>query len=201
MNDFLNILSKYAETFMAPHDLYVYTGATNIEFLKFDENNIVQVNRFVSFSLSPNISYNFTNDEIKCCILKVKIPKGTPIIFISPITNVENEFEFILPIGFKYKKNVENFEETVNFYNITNKDIPHKDNNYDGCFALSRIIPKKMKLYNLTIYNDTPDNPEQYIKNISQYIKSLNINDMYLKNISKHYTPSSQKTRSKTNII
>jgi hypothetical protein len=33
MNDFLNILSKYAKTFMAPHDLYVYTGATNIEFL------------------------------------------------------------------------------------------------------------------------------------------------------------------------
>ena len=50
---------------------------------------------FLSGSTHPTIAANFVRD--KCCLLQIKIPKHSRVLFISPISQFSYENEVLLP--------------------------------------------------------------------------------------------------------
>lgn len=50
---------------------------------------------YMSGSTRPNIAANFVRNE--CCLLKITIPKGTRVIYMSPISQFSYENEVLLP--------------------------------------------------------------------------------------------------------
>lgn len=63
---------------------------------------------FTSLSLNPLHTLNYTGNE--CCLQKLTILKGTPLIFIGGLSSFKNELECVLPDGLSFyeiKKSVE----------------------------------------------------------------------------------------------
>ena len=57
----------------------------------------------VSTSLSEEIAREFMDKVKKCCLKIIKIPKGTRMLYVEPVTVIEEEQEVLLPSGSKFK--------------------------------------------------------------------------------------------------
>ena len=57
---------------------------------------------FKSLSLSVEVSLHFLR-ESSCCLTRVLVPPGVPLISIPPAEGYEELFEFVLPRGARFK--------------------------------------------------------------------------------------------------
>lgn len=101
------------------HDLVVYKGVKTDNFLKFDpKTNYFENKIFISTSIDSNVSKSFVGGT--CCLLKIKIMKGTKCLF--PIfTYFPSELEILFPTGRKYyltKDSYKSFSADVTVKNI-----------------------------------------------------------------------------------
>ena len=84
-------------------DLKLYRGVSEPEFNYLKENNTF--NQFISTSFDENIANDFM-DEVensKAYKVIVNAPKGTQGLYINGKGAYEDEKEFILNVGQKYK--------------------------------------------------------------------------------------------------
>ena len=119
INIILDIISRSPPT---EKDITVYRGIHS----KFYKNHDYEENSFVSTSRTFNGAIFFADrvdENPKCCVIAIKIPKGSTILPLEDISNHESEFEIVLPIGsnFKYIK-----EKIIGDYRtiFVNADVP-----------------------------------------------------------------------------
>jgi hypothetical protein len=88
--------------------MVVYRGVRNNFYLKNSNQDIYKNIGFVSTSLDIEIAKEFQRpvvpeDDPKCCIQRVLLPKGTHSIVLFPLSNFQDEKEVLLPTGVLYK--------------------------------------------------------------------------------------------------
>nr|DAX56886.1 MAG TPA: portal [Caudoviricetes sp.] len=106
-SDIKRVLSKHK----LEDDLKLYRGVSEPEFKYLKENNTF--NQFVSTSFDENIANDFM-DEVensKAYKIIVNAPKGTQGLYINGKGAYEDEKEFILNVGQKYK--ILKFEDDI----------------------------------------------------------------------------------------
>jgi hypothetical protein len=129
-------LNEYLHTFpKSTNDIYVYSGYGCDDVLDGynEETNQITYNYLVSTSLNIDVAISFANtfESInKRCLLRIKIPAGMPLAFISEkLSMTENtedgtESEILLPIGITFT-----FPDGINPKIITYKGLEY--NVYD----------------------------------------------------------------------
>ena len=87
-------------------DVYVYRGIHNEDHLI--PRTLEYVNRsFQSTTLNPYVAVRaftkpFLGTPYKCCLYEVRIPAGTPVLYMETVTKIEKEFEVLLPYNMRY---------------------------------------------------------------------------------------------------
>lgn len=111
--------------------MVVYRGVRNNFFLTKSKEDIYKNLGFVSTSLDIEIAKEFQrpvspNDDPKCCIQRVLLPKGIRSIVLFPLSNFQDEKEVLLPTGTIYK--LQKKKVLKSFYRY------QEDNGTDLCF-------------------------------------------------------------------
>jgi hypothetical protein len=89
-------------------DLYVYRGVDK-DVITFDTNHLYKTDRFISTTLDPKYATKFM--EKGCCLWKIRLLKGTKILY--PVISNYDEKEFILPPS-RYFYNLGKFSKVDN---------------------------------------------------------------------------------------
>ena len=113
------------------HDIIVYRGMNK----KIFDKKYTNVKTFSSCSFNMHASIGFIDNSIKknnkkiirCCMHRILIPKGSRILYITPITNY-NESEIVLPTNSYFY--IVNKNNTMNYFN---NDLMR--NNYMASFC------------------------------------------------------------------
>ena len=105
IKDLINIIMKAPKN---TKQMVVYRGVRNNFYLQESKDNIYKNIGFVSTSLDIDVAKEFQkpltpNDDAKCCIQRILVPKGTHSVVIFPISTFQNEKEVLLPSGVIYK--------------------------------------------------------------------------------------------------
>jgi hypothetical protein len=179
-------------------DIYVYRGQTQLIKPVFYDTEygdfLVKNDGFLSTSVFKDISLNFTGNT--CCIYRIKIPKGTPMLVvldsydtnISTAEELENlvadtEVEMILPPGCKFIMHKEITYTPKDIYAkklIKNKDLKDKKELFEENYKKPKKTveaPIETKDLELVEYQTTETKPDvDYIK---QFMKvSVNYKDI-----------------------
>lgn len=100
--EYLNfMISIFKKAPKIESDTYLYRGTTSDFYLKGSKNSTYKNPTMASFSVIPEISFNFMNKSNKCCMQIAKILKGMPCIYIGNLSHYK-EYEVILPPNFTY---------------------------------------------------------------------------------------------------
>ena len=105
-------------------ELIVFRGisGTSRDFI-LNVGDIITFDAFSSVSLVLDIAKIFTYNET-CCLFKIYLPRGTPIIDITPFTQIS---ELLLPLNSELKvigKNVENISYVLEYvHDIQNDNL------------------------------------------------------------------------------
>lgn len=111
--------------------MVVYRGVRNNFYITNSTKDVYQNLGFVSTSLDIEVAKEFQRpvspeDDVKCCIQRVLLPKGTHAITLFPLSNFQDEKEVLLPTGTFYKLN--NKKVLKSFYRY------QEDASMDLCF-------------------------------------------------------------------
>jgi hypothetical protein len=100
------------------NDMYVYRGTSDKyiidssnTFNTYNSNNIQAIHpSIMSTSISISTAKEFmyipnetNNNEPKCCLKIIKVPKGSRVLFLSPISNYIHEVEILFASNSKFK--------------------------------------------------------------------------------------------------
>jgi hypothetical protein len=128
INDLFSIIKNAPKN---SKQMVVYRGVRNQFFMQKSERDIYRNVGFVSTSLDIDIAKEFQkpvsqHDDVKCCIQRVLLPKGTISIVLFPLSNFQDEKEVLLPTGVLYK--LQNKKVLKSFYRY------QEDASTDLCF-------------------------------------------------------------------
>ena len=115
-----------------PQTMIVFRGVKQKTFISDNTKKSIFRNKgFVSttmMSLDELLTYNFINKFNKCCILKIKLLKGSKVLFLAGLSKWTNEIEFLLPMKTNFI--IQNTSNNMlhPYYKSVMKDICKKTN-------------------------------------------------------------------------
>ena len=119
IRDINNIFKKCPEV---KKTLVIYRGSYDDYYLKKSSKGIYVVDTLSSHTLNPNVAIGYSG--INCCLMRVKLSKGSKAILIDNISGYEEE-EILLPFNTKYY--IDYARHSINYYknNIICPDETH----------------------------------------------------------------------------
>ena len=119
--------------------IFAWRGIGVPEFAKMDLN----LDIFKSLSLSIDVSKSYLRGQT-CCLIRVFVPPGTPLIAIDPVQGYKNSgglFEYVLPRSaiFSHVGTSPSFIEGMTIYNVL-VEIPQE---LDKNLYVGRLRPKR----------------------------------------------------------
>lgn len=108
IRDINNIFKKCPEV---KKTLVIYRGSYDDYYLKKSSKGIYVVNTLTSHTLNPKVAIGYSG--IDCCIMRVKLSKGSKAILIDNISGYEEE-EILLPFNTKYY--IDYARHSINYY-------------------------------------------------------------------------------------
>jgi hypothetical protein len=81
-------------------EIVVYRGQGSFKTPVVD--GVITLNGFVGASLLPKIAAGFATSP-KCCMYELRLPAGTPVLFIKSISGVPEEEEILLPFNSQFR--------------------------------------------------------------------------------------------------
>ena len=109
IRDINNIFKKCPEV---KKTLVIYRGSNDDYYLKKSSKGIHTADTLTSHTLNPNIAIGFSSGG-DCCIMRVKLSKGTKAILIDNISGY-GEDEILLPFNTKYY--IDYPRHSINYY-------------------------------------------------------------------------------------
>lgn len=102
----------------------VYRGLKTIWWEKPNtQHQTLQVNGFLSTSLSASTAQGFTDHATVCCLKRILLPKGSHGLFLNGVTMKPTELEVLLPYNSEFLLLDEKMEYSYTpDFNITDKD-------------------------------------------------------------------------------
>ena len=91
--------------------LVIYRGSYDDYYLKKSSRGIYVVDTLTSHTLNPKIAIGYSG--IDCCVMRVKLSKGSKAILIDNISGYEEE-EILLPFNTKYY--IDYARHSINYY-------------------------------------------------------------------------------------
>lgn len=108
IRDINNIFKKCPEV---KKTLVIYRGSYDDYYLKKSSRGIYVVDTLTSHTLNPKIAVGYSG--IDCCVMRVKLSKGSKAILIDNISGYEEE-EILLPFNTKYY--IDYPRHSINYY-------------------------------------------------------------------------------------
>ena len=108
IHDINNIFKKCPEV---KKTLVIYRGSYDDYYLKKSSRGIYVVDTLTSHTLNPKIAVGYSG--IDCCVMRVKLSKGSKAILIDNISGYEEE-EILLPFNTKYY--IDYPRHSINYY-------------------------------------------------------------------------------------
>ncbi len=108
IRDINNIFKKCP---VVKKSLVIYRGSTNDYYLQNSRKGVHITNTLSSHTLNPKVAVGYSG--INCCIMRVKLSKGSKAILIDNISGYEEE-EILLPFNTKYY--IDYARHSINYY-------------------------------------------------------------------------------------
>ena len=109
-----------------PQTMIVFRGVHQKNFITENTKNSIFRNKgFVSTTVSfqPLLVSTFYHKISKCCILKIKLLKGSKALFVAGVSKWPDEIEFLLPMKTNFVVHDTNNDMLHPYYNVALKTI------------------------------------------------------------------------------
>lgn len=164
IRDINNIFKKCPEV---KKTLVIYRGSFDDYYLKKSSRGIYVVNTLTSHTLNPKVAVGYSG--IDCCVMRVKLSKGSKAILIDNISGYEEE-EILLPFNTKYY--IDYARHSINYYK-NNIICPDESQARKLMVTDLSIIPPRQRSsqrsVQLSTQRSSPQKSQPYNFNLSKF--------------------------------
>jgi hypothetical protein len=104
---------------------YIYTHKEKSGYIYLDTAQFKSAS--IDYTVADNFSYPdfsyYDATKTNCCVLRIFVPKGTPLLYINGVSNVVGEHEVLLNIGTKFLVKGNSIFSSGEFSNMKTTDV------------------------------------------------------------------------------
>ena len=164
IRDINNIFKKCPEV---KKTLVIYRGSNDDYYLKNSSRGIHTVDTLTSHTLNPKVAIGYS--RINCCVMRVKLSKGSKAILIDNLSGYEEE-EILLPFNTKYY--IDYARHSINYYK-NNIICPDESQAKKLIVTDLSIIPPRQRSSQrssqLSTQRSSPQKSQPYNFNLSKF--------------------------------
>jgi len=105
------------------NNLVLYRGSTDSHFLDNSKNGLFNSKTLTSVSLSSYVAITYSSKN--CCVMRIRLKKGSKIIYIQPLSIYDGDLEALLQFNTLF--NIDYPRHKIKYYK-TNNICPDKTN-------------------------------------------------------------------------